>query len=195
MLSVMSLDTSLPSSLQEQIEQAIRDVISGVSHSELETIRELPDPASEEQLCVPEVPELQTISIHSFEGEFILGIDLYFSPIPEGDVPVVPDDIDASEGHDFSLEAKRSEPTYLGDLGGPYVALSDAIITILTAYCDALEENPEMAFLGEQADFLCTMHLGEDLTVFTTYLSYPEYVERIYSEGLASEARRLGLPF
>lgn len=188
----MPAKENLPSDLQDQFEQAIRDVISGVSHANSEIIRELPDPSFDDSLEVPGVPELQTITVESIESQRILSVTLYFNQLPKGDGPVVPDDIITRGDFELPQEGEQ-DPTHLRDLGGDYAELSDALIGTLTSYCDAPSASPDSVNGDGRADFVCT--LAGDGVWYSTLLSYPQVVEKVYGEGRADLARRFGLPF
>jgi hypothetical protein len=190
----MSVNTSLPDRFQEQFEQTLRDVISGVSHTDGIVTREIPDPSLDDEIDIPEVPELSGVSMNSVEEELNVGVDLYFGPIPEGEVKPVPDDIAMAPEH-VREERESRDPTYLKELGGEYAELSESLLTVLSAYCDVPEDERDQLFGGDEPDFLCKTFAGEDFATFGTYVWYPEYVEEVYTEGQHGVARRLGLPY
>jgi hypothetical protein len=190
----MSVDTALPNRFQEKFEQAIRDVISGVSHMEGIVIREIPDPSLDEEVDIPEVPEFDGVSIESFEGEQRMGVDLYFKPIPEGEVIPIPDDTTTAPEYVFE-KREEHELTYLKELGGEYAELSESLLKTLSAYCDAPEHDRGRQFGGDEPDFLFTMFPKDGVASFNTQVFYPEYVEEIYTDGDEAAARRFGLPY
>jgi hypothetical protein len=190
----MPLNTSLPDQFQEQFEQTVRDVISGVSHTDGIVTREIPDPSLDDEIDIPEVPELSGVSINSAEDELNVGVDLYCEPIPEGEIKPVPDDIAMTPEH-VREERESREPTYLKELGSEYAELSESLLTVLSAYCDVPEDERDQRFGGYEPDFLCKMFAGEEFATFGTYVWYPEYVEEVYTEGQRGVARRLGLPY
>lgn len=190
----MTIDTWLPDDRQAQLEQAIRDVIGGISHAERHAIRELPDPSSDEPLALPDVPKLTTITVESLEDERQISLELRFSPPLHADRPVIPDKYEDACKQELVDDVDERDPSYLGDLSGSYSDLSDSVIETLNAYCDVPESEPERMYLGERADFLCTLYAPE-LVNFSAHLAYPEYVETVYSEGRGDLAAKYGLPY
>ena len=188
----MPLDTSLPPRIQEQFEQAVRDVLTGVSQSEIEHIRELPPPR-QESFDLACAPELDCLTVSSPPEERVVGVDLHFGAEPAGEVPVVPDQVTLPV-HERPTQTVEDSPTYLAELGGGYADLSTAVVRILFAYCDAPERDPELMVLGDEPDLLCTS-THESGPVFSMYVRYPEYVAEIYGEGRSDLAWRLGMPF
>lgn len=176
-----------------QFEQTIRDVLAGISQAELNIMKEIPEPNREStEINLPPIPELQTLSVRSFENMNELDISLYFSPLPEGKIPVVPDEVYPEV--EFKKPHDREEPTYLRELGGKYERLSETLTDILNRYCDAPEEQPGQIYVGGQPDFLCTHALDADLISFGTYIGYPSYVDTVYRTGDRELAEEYGLP-
>lgn len=186
------LDTPLSPRVQEQLEQAVRDVLAGLSQSEIEHVRELPPPRQEpfDLACAP---ELDCLTVSSPPDEGVVGVDLHFGSEPSGEVPIVPDRI-TQPVNERPERAVGESPTYLTELGGGYADLSTAVVRTLFAYCDAPERDPELMVLGDEPDLLCTAS-HESGPVFSIYVRYPEYVAEIYGEGRSDLAWRLGMPF
>jgi hypothetical protein len=188
----MTLDTALPGEIQERVEQAVRDAIAGGCQNR--TSREIPDPETGESLEIDLAPGLESIAVASPTGERVLRVELRFSPLPDTRSPIVPDSFgpDIRDALEFSPE--EMVPTYLGDLDQNHVALSESIVHTLSEYCDALEEDPSIPFAEDRADLICARYVDENQCLFVARITYPEYVEYVYSNGLREQARRLGLP-
>lgn len=188
----MSLDTPVSERFQEQFEQAVRDVLGGLSQAEFECCRELPPPRQEafDLACAPELSSLSVVAVPT---ERTLGVTLYFRGVPDGEVPVVPDD-GGAPAYGSPARVTGHSPTSLGELGGGYAALSTSIVETVAAYCDAPASSPRTTVVEDEADLLCTSRYG-DLITFSLYTAYPEYVEQVYSEGRRELAERYGLPF
>lgn len=186
----MALDTAISERFQEQFEQAVRDVLGGISQSESGLSRELPPPrqGDQENFDLACAPELDAVSLLAVPEERLLAVSLYFDGVPgngsAGGEPVP--DAPGSAGGDSSL--------HLSDLGGGYADLSDAIVETLAAYCDAPADTRQDAFGEGEADLLCTGRRGSEV-VFSLYVSYPAYVEWVYGEGRVDLAREYGLPY
>lgn len=149
----MPLKTALPPTGQEQFELAVQDCIAGVSQSDLEVLREIPGTHRGESLDL--ASELAGISIFSVKGERYLGVHLYFVDKPEGDRPLIPDET-IEPAYEFPTDIHERDPTFLGDLGGGYADLSEAVVETFSAYCDAYEFEPGEYFVGDVDDLLCT---------------------------------------
>lgn len=189
----MALDTWLPADVQDELEQAIRDAIAGISQTTGPVLQEVPPPQSP-PLNIPDMPALDRFAITGHEGENLLGIEVLFTALPVGDRLAVPDELamDVDEGEVPFDDA--AEPTYMQEVGGPYADLSDALIETLCAYCDVPEMDPTLRFAGDEADLFCTFYAGNGLTSFSSYVAYPHHVEMIYGDGRHDLAVRLGLP-
>lgn len=178
----MPLDTSLPEGLQEEVEQKVVDVLAGVSESEHQVERHIPDPRRSGDLQLELAPELSSIAVKSFCDRMLV-VELEFY------LPVAPD-----------VEL-RPQDTYLSDLGGGYRDLSASLLETLARYCDASEEtrrdgepDGEAPDSEETEGFLCTEIFAGDTAKFVAGVEYPPHVGRIYGEGLWEEARKFGLP-
>lgn len=189
----MPLDTPVPARFQEQLEQTVRDVLAGISQSEVAVRRELPPPRGEGTLELDCAPELDALTVASVPGERTLDVTLYFGEAPDGAVPVVSGDAGPPVAEDWAQAAGPS-PTQLGDLGGGYADLSAAVVETLAAYCDAPAPTVRRAYPEDEADLLCTGWRDDALT-FSLRVPYPEHVETVYGEGRRDLARRYGLPF
>lgn len=188
----MVLNTALPEGIQERFEQGIKDEIAG--EGQHRTTQEIPDPETDESLEIDIAPTVESISVYSPTGERVLRVELRFSPLPDTKSPIVPDSFgpDLRDALEFSPE--EMVPTYLGDLDRNHVALSESIVHTLSEYCDALDDDPSIAFVGDRADLICSRYVDENQCLFAAQMTYPEYVEYVYSNGLREKARRLGLP-
>jgi hypothetical protein len=176
----MPRDTALSPDVQADLERAIRDVLAGASRSDLEIVQEV-RPAADEALDLDIVPEASDCSLFAEPNEQVVGVWLFFDDLPDGDVPLVPDDVDDP---DYDLRAASEEPpTYLRELGGDYAALSAAIVDTLVAFCGGPEDDPEAAFLGPRADLRCAACNG-DVIAFSAFVRYPAHVAEVYGMGV-----------
>lgn len=187
----MTLDTALPSAVQTQLEAAIRAVVSELDRTSLEFVRQVPPPESD-GLDLELAPELEFLTVSSLTDQRDVGVHLFFDGEPDGDVAVIPEEVD-EPAVDLPDDVAEREPTYLADLGGGYADLSEAIMRTLGAFCRTPDGDREPYFLGDRADLRCRSCHGTVFT-FTTYVSYPEHVELAYADGDPELARRFGLP-
>jgi hypothetical protein len=184
------LSTALPDGLQEQLEQTLRDVLAGLSQSDRENRRELPPP-DHDRLDLAAAPELAALSFASPPDEHVVTAALYFDDEPDGAVPVVPAAV-SDPAYDLPARVTERSPTYLGELAGGYADLADAVTHTLATYCDAPSYAPHLAFLGGEADLLCTSCYGETIT-FACHVEYPEHVAEMYGGPRDVDDER-GLP-
>ena len=124
----------------------------------------------------------------------VLGVELYFSPVAVARTPIVSDVVNPEIDHDLDVPVESTAQTSPSDLGGDDKRLSDATIGTLARYCDALEQEPPVAFTGDRADPVCTEYLTENWCLFVTHISFPERIEYIHADGLRDQGQRLGLP-
>jgi hypothetical protein len=186
------LDTALPAPVQERVEQTLRDVLAGLTPTAAENRREMPPPGHD-RLALDRAPELDALSFASPPDRHVVTAALYFTGRPDGETALVPGDL-SDPAYEFPARATDRAPTHLGALGGGYAALADAVTETLSTYCDAPSYAPHLAFLGGEADLVCTSCYGEVIT-FACHVEYPEYIASAYGEGREDVAREYGLPY
>jgi hypothetical protein len=185
------LDTALPDPRQEQVEQTLRDVLAGLSQTDHESRRELPPP-DHDRLELALAPELAALSFASPPDRNMVTAALYFDDEPDGAVPVVPGEI-SEPAYEFPARVTERSPTLLSELGGGYAEVAEAVTETLATYCDAPSYAPHLAFLGGEADLLCTSCYGEVIT-FACHVEYSEHVAQVYGEEREGMDDERGLP-
>lgn len=173
------LDTALPPSVQVQFERALRDVIAGFDDQNLEFVRQVPPPDSDD-LDLELTPELARFTVSSLATERTVGVHLFFLGEPDGAVDVIPETVEESD-EAVPVALDEREPTTLEELGGGYAALSEAVGSTLSDHCRPSTDGQTDCFDDDQVSLRCTSRYGR-LYTFSATVSYPEQREQVAAE-------------